>query len=480
MIILDTLRADTLDLDATRPAPLPSLRAFSARSTAFVDAIAPAAWTPQSLPSILTGLTPPHTGCQGTPESGVPALPGGVTTLAERLRALGYVTSAFTGGGFVSASHGLAQGFDTFVSSFDTLGPEACLKTWSTRPAPAAPFFLLLHSYAPHDPYGEKDARALSSAAPPGLAPSPTIGRVLALPGGASGAAGTADVEGALREPGVLRECAFEWHFDAPARPANALLESLADPTKVLRSALRRFIDGGYLSDPRGRTDVESRFRTAYRSGLAPVDAMLVRTFAALDAARLPRDTIVIVTSDHGEAFGEHGYLTHERWLHDEIVRVPLLIRAPGRLPAGAVVRGTCGPVDLVPTLLELVGAPPSVEELDGRSLVAQAHGREGGHPVVSTADRFESVGGRTLSVREISVRDERRRWCYVYDLETGEAVSEHAFDLLADPTCSDPRPVGSLAWDEPELCRLLSACRDAARERFGLPLGGPICGLLR
>jgi arylsulfatase A-like enzyme len=288
MIILDTLRADTLDLDATRPAPLPSLRAFSARSTAFVDAIAPAAWTPQSLPSILTGLTPPHTGCQGTPESGVPALPGGVTTLAERLRALGYVTAAFTGGGFVSASQGLAQGFDTFVSSFDTLGPEACLKTWSTRPAPAAPFFLLLHSYAPHDPYGEKDARALSSAAPPAWhrrRRSAACWRCRV----ARQARRARPTWRALREPACSASARSSGTSTPPRESAGALLESLADPTKVLRSALRRFIDGGYLSDPRGRTDVESRFRTAYRNGLAPVDAMLARTFAALDAARLPR-----------------------------------------------------------------------------------------------------------------------------------------------------------------------------------------------
>ena len=64
-------------------------------------------------------------------ETHVPALPGGVTTLAERLRAAGYGTAAFTGGGYLSASQGIAQGFDVFLPSLDVLGPEECLPTWS-------------------------------------------------------------------------------------------------------------------------------------------------------------------------------------------------------------------------------------------------------------------------------------------------------------------------------------------------------------
>jgi len=470
VIVVDTLRADAVPLTDAESTSLPSLRSFAKGATTFSDAISSAAWTPQALPSLLTGLTPPHTGCEGMGETHVPALPGGVTTLAERLRAAGYGTAAFTGGGYLSASQGIAQGFGVFLPSFDVLGPEECVSTWSKLRRDGAPFFLLLHTYAPHDPYGEKDARALASAAPPTMPASPTLARTFSGPEGS--------VELPL-EPAVLRECAFEWLLDGRARPSNDRL--LAEGAgKSFLPALHRWIDGGYLSDGKGRAAIERRLRDGYRRGLATTDALLSRTFAALEAARLPPDTIVVVTSDHGEAFGEHGYLTHERYLHEEIVRVPLLVRAPGRLPAGAVVRGGCGPVDLTPTLLELAGLPPALEELDGRSLVALARGRAGGHPVVSTADRYEWAGGLSRVVREITVRDDRFVWSYVYELATGEVVSEHAFDLVEDPKSLDPRPVGSLEWRDPEFCRLVGVTRDEARQRYSLPPAGPLCGISR
>lgn len=460
VIVVDTLRADAVARDDTSPTPLPSLRVFARGATTFADAIAPGAWTPQSMPSLLTGLTPPHTGCQGMPESSMPPLPGAVHTLAERLKAVGYTTAAYSGGGFVSPSHGVAQGFDAFLSSFDTSGPEACVAEWSKRRTAGAPFLLLLQTYAPHDPYGEKLAREMASAALSRIPASPTIHRVQ------SGANGTLDVVAALKEPGVLRDCAFEWFFDGLARPANTTLLERADPTVTLHRAMRRWIDGGYLEEPQGREAIEERFRAEYQRGLLFTEAMLARTFAALEAARLPPDTIVVVTSDHGEAHGEHGYLTHERHLHQEIVHVPLLVRAPGRMPSGAVVQGTCSLVDLVPTLLVLVGAPAFEGELDGRSLLPLANGREHGHPVLSTADRQELEGRRVRNVRELTVRDERRAWSHAYDLQTGEVVREYVIDLVEDPEGHERRPAGTVVWDDAEFCRLVAYCRSLGGDR--------------
>lgn len=470
MIVVDTLRADAVPLDDHLPTLLPSARTFAKGATAFSDAVASAAWTPQSMPSVLTGLSPPHTGCEGMmSETRMPPLAGGVSTLAERLKAAGYLTAAYTGGGYLAACHGLAQGFDTFAPSFDVLGPEACLTAWSKQ-RPSGPFFLLLHTYAAHDPYGDKDPRALASAAPAAVAASVTLARTFG-PG--------APEPSFPLDPAVMRECAFEWLCDGPARPANCRLFE-EGPGKAFLPALHRWLDGGYLSDATGRAAIEGRLRAAYQRGLVPTEAVLARTFAALEAARLPSDTIVILTSDHGEALGEHGYLTHERRLHDEIVRVPLLVRAPGRMPAGKVVRGACGPVDLTPTLLELVGLPLPAVELDGRSLVALAHGRAGGHPVVSTADRFETVNGRPRAVRELTVRDERRIWCYVYDVETGDPVDEHVFDLDEDPRSLEPRPAGTVEWHDAEFCRLVAASRDEARQRYALPPIGVPCEPVR
>ena len=465
LVIVDTLRGDGVAIEGDAPGPMPALRAWAKGATAFADALAPASWTPQAMPSILTGLTPPHHGCEGMAETSVPALPNAVTTLAERMQALGYTTAAYTSGGYFAVAQGLYQGFDQFAESLDTEGPEACVATWLRNRPAGPPFLLVLHTYLPHDPYGPKDSKALHSAGVPKVPLSPTIERTFSDPGRSTATP---------LDPDTLRECVLEWFTDGMARPANGKLLSQKWATDFI-PAMRLWIAGGYLADPKGRADVEARMRQAYVGGLGIMDGFLARLFAALDGAKIPDDTITIVCSDHGEAFGEHGYLTHERFLHDEIVRVPLLVRAPGRLPAGAVVRGTCGPVDIPPTILDLVGhaAPPAA--FDGRSLVPLAKGKAGGHPVTATADRYEIVGGGPRAVREVRVRDATRVWSYVYDVASGERVEEHVFDLAKDPRMLAPLPLEAIPWPDDEFCAAVTANRDEARLRFGLtPLGSP------
>ncbi len=464
LLVIDTLRADGIAIEGEGPGPMPTMRAWAKGATAFADALAPAAWTPQSMPSILTGLTPPHHGCEGMAETSVPALPGAVTTLAERLKSFGYTTAAFTSGGYFSVAQGLYQGVDHFAEALDTEGPEACVDTWlRTRPA-GRPFLLILHTYLPHDPYGTKDPKALASAGVPKLPASPTIQRAFSDPGRSP----TTPLD-----PDTFRECAIEWLTDGMARSANHRLVNQKSASDFFPT-FAKWISGGYVADPTGRVAVERRLRTSYAEGLGLADAFLARLFTALDRARLPADTITIVTSDHGEAHGEHGYITHQRQLHDEILRVPLLVHAPGRMPVGAVIRGTCGPVDVMPTILDLLGLPAS-PPLDGRSLVPLANGKTGGHPVLSTADRHEIVGGGPRAVREIRARDATRAWSYVYDVATGERIAEHVFDLAKDPRMLAPLPVTSVDWRDDELCALIAAYRDDARTRFGLPpLGSP------
>jgi hypothetical protein len=77
---------------------------------------------------------------------------------------------------------------------------------------------------------------------------------------------------------------------------------------------------------------------------------------ARLDALGLRDDTIVVLTADHGEEFGEHGGIGHGRSLYGEVVRVPLLLRWPGHLEAGRVVTHLSQHLDLAPTILDLAG----------------------------------------------------------------------------------------------------------------------------
>lgn len=93
----------------------------------------------------------------------------------------------------------------------------------------------------------------------------------------------------------------------------------------------------------------------------AAVGRLLVRL---ADAAPL-----TLVTSDHGEEFEEHGRMGHGQTLYDEVMRVPLIVHWPGRVPPGRRA-GSVSLLDLMPTLMELAGAPKGAAALDGASLV--------------------------------------------------------------------------------------------------------------
>jgi choline-sulfatase len=106
-----------------------------------------------------------------------------------------------------------------------------------------------------------------------------------------------------------------------------------------------------------------------YDEEIALVDREVGRLLAKVDALGLRQDTVVVITADHGEEFGDHGGLTHSGHLYDELVHVPLLLRGPGlearRIPAAISL------VDLVPTALDLLGIPNvPLPRLSGESLV--------------------------------------------------------------------------------------------------------------
>ena len=121
-------------------------------------------------------------------------------------------------------------------------------------------------------------------------------------------------------------------------------------------------------SDP-AKAPEEKKF-APYDRAIRYADGVLGRLFDELDRLRLSDRTLVVVTSDHGEAFGEHGYDGHGRTLHDEVLRVPLLFRAPGLVAPDRRVSGMVGLIDLVPTLLDLLSIEPPYA-LQGISLAS-------------------------------------------------------------------------------------------------------------
>ncbi len=105
--------------------------------------------------------------------------------------------------------------------------------------------------------------------------------------------------------------------------------------------------------DPRDLHNLVAR----YDGGIRYVDDQVGQVLDHLDSLGLAENTLVIVTSDHGEEFFEHGKKTHRQQLYPESIQVPLILRWPAGIPAGRVLRGTAGLVDIAPTVAHATGA---------------------------------------------------------------------------------------------------------------------------
>ncbi len=309
LISLDTVRADRLGAYGSPRPTSPSIDALAARGVLFERVLAPYPSTLVAHLSMFTGLAPwEH---RVYPPSGV--LPESIATLPERFRDAGFETAGFTEGGFVAGGFGFDRGFSRFDDS-PYRSDDDIERTFArgvdflSALGPEERFFLFLHTYSPHDPYDPP---------PPGAGLDP---RAAEPPPDSSG------------------------------------------------EVLRAFNQGAIELSPQ----TVARFSDRYDESIRYVDGVVGDFVRRLEALGLAAETTLVLTSDHGEEFLEHGRLGHTQ-LFPESLWVPLIVVHPGLEPG----RRIASPVelaDVAPTLLDLAGleAPES-----GRSLVpALADGR--------------------------------------------------------------------------------------------------------
>jgi arylsulfatase A-like enzyme len=313
LISLDTTRRDHCSVYGYERETTPQLEKFAAEGVRFALAYAPSATTAPSHATLFTSLYPIT---HRVVKNGRVLTPAYVT-LAERLREAGWVTAGVVSSYVLDARFGLAQGFDTWDDDFDPTTATVRNEAWEGG-----------------DRVEVFDRRA-----------DATTAHALAW----------LDGPRERTRPFFL----FVHYFDphAPYLPPAALARSFppADaPGDGLRAQTARY-------------DAEIAF----------TDEQLGVLFDGLAERGLARNTLVVITADHGEGLMQHGHLMHGAQIYEEQVRVPLLLRWPERLPAGRVIDGPVSLIDLAPTLLELMGAPaPEGGALQGHSLVPALEGR--------------------------------------------------------------------------------------------------------
>jgi len=115
-----------------------------------------------------------------------------------------------------------------------------------------------------------------------------------------------------------------------------------------------------------------------YRKKIEEIDGHLNRSIAVLKKMKRGENTIVVITADHGDSFGEHDLYGHGKGLYDDALRVPLIVRAPGLINSGLVVDQQVRLIDIAPTIFDLVGVAcdDTALSLDGVSLFPSLNGK--------------------------------------------------------------------------------------------------------
>ncbi len=363
ILLIDALRADRLGVNGYPLPTTPQIDRIGAEGVNFPRAFSHSTWTKPSIATLFTSLYPGQHHIERVVVESREGLAGAVladefVTLAERFSDAGYATCAVVNQVNLQPKFGFAQGFEHF----------AALRG--------------------------KGALGIN-------------GRFLQWLDKLSGRPFFA----------YLHYLDVHWPYTKRVEGAEALF---GDATMRLEPPRQ----GSRAAEWAGRAGPEDlrALEVRYDREVAFADRAVGGLAEALQERGRYEDTILVITSDHGEGFLEHGRLQHGYLPYEELLRVPLVIRLPASLRAGTGdVATQAGLVDLMPTLLELAGLePPSGAE--GRSLVAAVEGGElPSRPIF--AETAEAV----------SVRSQRYKLIRL--IEGGHEF----YDLAADPGETEP-----------------------------------------
>jgi arylsulfatase A-like enzyme len=317
LIGIDSLRRDRMSLYGYNRLTTPHIDRYAAGGTVFEKPFSPSIPTTPGYASMLTGMD-----CFGTDVVALRhegAMHDDVTTLAEVLRDSGYESTCV---GF--QGNPASRGFDNYIQfegwGSDETGrsPKAEALNAVTIPelkrlaGESKPFFLFMRHMDPHSPY---------------LPPRP------------------------------FERIFYDGNeFD----PANTSMKPVFE--------FEPFADYFRSWMPDGITDVEYE-NAQYDGAIAYMDAAIANIFQSIRDLEIDEETLVIITSDHGETLDEHECYFDHHGLYDCTLVVPLVFRMPGVVPAGARIPDACQVKDIMPTTLELLGIETKIE-FDGRSLV--------------------------------------------------------------------------------------------------------------
>lgn len=386
IFLIDMLRADHVGCYGYPLNTTPNIDRFAKEGVLCLNAFSQASWTLPSTVTLFTGLHPSVHGARQFQTS----LSDEVKTMAEIFAEHGYATAAFVANPFLKEAYRTNQGFDEYYDDvvsqtyFRTAQKSAALVAKSMGGLEA---LKLLFARGKYDPFNTKDAAGEE----------------------------------------------IRWWTEAMgAEKLNAkALDWMADHVGQSCFLYVHYIDvHGPHNPPRpfigsARTESE-RAIDLYDGDLRYVDSQINSFLEDLAELGIREKSIIIITSDHGHDFGDHGAWNHGRDLYEEQIEVPLVFLRTEAFPYTTTINEVVGLVDLLPTLLDYLDMENPSVQMDGNSFVSAFHA--GAWPDAPQYRYHET----DLNVRHRSVRYQNR-WKLIRSMPSG-VTREQLFDLSTDP----------------------------------------------
>jgi len=370
VVLIDALRADHVGAYGYHRSTTPALDDLCRDAIVFRQAISQSTYTKTSIASLFTGRNPYRHGVYRGGRERAGAIVSDVlrddeTTLAEALADAGYLTSAWVHNSTLQSYFGFDQGF---VDYRDQQGHApritARLRRWLRGPARRYNYFAYVHFIDLHGPYR----------------PRPPYDSLFGDAGGV--------------------------YDEVNLRQWGAYLRSVRDGEVELS------------------TESVAKMEMLYDGLLRDVDDHVALIFDELRRADLYDDTLIIVTSDHGDAFLEHGVISHSSTPYDELIRVPLIVKLPRSELAGRVVTEQVRLVDVMPFVLDELGVDTVDLDFDGCPLGPVIAGEA--RPARCEEAVSEVAANRSYPILTLRTTE----WKYIH---FGDAPDE-VYDLVADP----------------------------------------------
>jgi len=393
LLILDTVRASNMSVYGYSKETTPNLMELAARGVAFDRATATSPWTLPSHVSVFTGRLPYefHTNFL------IPYA-GEYTTLAEQLSSRGYMTAGFVGNlVYCEYESGIARGF-LHYDGYRIVPSEFLVSTALGRRVARS---RMLHRWlSNYDVFGAKDAETVTSEF----------------------------VHWARRRPRDHPFFAFVNYMDAhePYLPPERFVERFGTNTPRRNYLNTYFLRWAARPNRQQMTpDEVTAEEAAYDGTIAHVDEQIGTLLSELRTLGVLDNTIVVVASDHGEQFGEHGLYVHGNSLFMPALHVALIVAYGDRVPAGTRVAAPVSLRDIPQTIVNLAGVSDS-SPFPGESLERYWHDGE-----ASSEQDSEPIFSELTDIRGAPTMKSLvvGRYHYIW----GENHIEALFDLAAD-----------------------------------------------